>query len=756
MRPCGGQIRQVLLIQQILLCLLFVLGHDHDHIQGIVEAAPIRIAAPMDGWVLTETPVFIKVLARRPFGKKKFADMQGSCFEIYLDGKVQNSTDSEPSHCCTESRNDSSTQWTWETTVHVRESVDDGPHEVEVWQKFGGFSRLADSSAFFLHRGKRGSVWPWFAGSRTTDPTVTIPAWQVRQENMHEKALAEDPSHNQFHKNALVRKSAVILYHMDIYKRYPARWVNKCIASIMVQTYQEFDVFELNFGAEGEPIFGAKYQEKLRVGSRHYEYHHKPLDNHAEAMNELLNLVFQRGYDVAFNVNIDDSYPMTRFLEQMREVEKGADIVASYFTRIEEREMRHDGKVLGVGDVIYYSDEMPTFMHGSELFGMQDAWRSPTRLEIADKLAQGNNVLCHPGIAFGRRFWNALSRLECKPGGDGGMPADGPTGSLCLPGVWGQVVRPLRYRPELPLEDLLLWQRAIATSDISVHIVPSMEVYYRIHEKSVSHTMGKMQERKTQESRASNFQGRLRVGILTVCTGESAQYLERHLRSVASLFMRGLPKFFYVYTDDVGAAERVFRDLQREYGDDFAIGYALQVEDQGYDSDKVALMRFHRLMLLDTKLETETDYVFYMGVDTIVHADIAVQEVLPEPEKPLVDVCRAFYRHGSLPTLNLNEENTVSTALAGHRDNLLRKCWITGGFLGGRTPDFVVMARAISEGVDSDLQNGSVTADGCDEDAHLNKHFATFPEKYRTLAPSYMHPGTVDVAYEPRIVVAWN
>jgi len=65
----------------------------------------------------------------------------------------------------------------------------------------------------------------------------------------------------------------------------------------------------------------------------------------------------------------------------------------------------------------------------------------------------------------------------------------------------------------------------------------------------------------------------------------------------------------------------------------------------------------------------------------------------------------------------------------------------------------VVMARAIAEDVDSDLQNG-VTAAGCEGDAHLNKHFATFPEKYRTLAPSYVHPGTLslsDVAYEPRI-----
>src|SRR6056300_885378 len=117
MRPCGGQIRQVLLIQQILLCLLFVLGHDHDHMEEIVEAAPIRIASPMDGWVLTETPVTIDVWARRPCAEES-RHVPGCSVEIYLDGKLLDSA--EPPRWT----DDDSTTWNWQSTLHVRGPMD--------------------------------------------------------------------------------------------------------------------------------------------------------------------------------------------------------------------------------------------------------------------------------------------------------------------------------------------------------------------------------------------------------------------------------------------------------------------------------------------------------------------------------------------------------------------------------------------------------------------------------------------------------
>ena len=43
-------------------------------------------------------------------------------------------------------------------------------------------------------------------------------------------------------------KCLVIFYHKNIQSIYPSRWVEKNISSILNQTYQDFDIWELNYG----------------------------------------------------------------------------------------------------------------------------------------------------------------------------------------------------------------------------------------------------------------------------------------------------------------------------------------------------------------------------------------------------------------------------------------------------------------------------------------------------------------------------
>lgn len=57
-----------------------------------------------------------------------------------------------------------------------------------------------------------------------------------------------------------------------------------------------------------------------RMDGRGYFYIEKHLESHAWAMNHLLDEIFRRDYDVAFNVNIDDYYAPTRFAEQIAKV----------------------------------------------------------------------------------------------------------------------------------------------------------------------------------------------------------------------------------------------------------------------------------------------------------------------------------------------------------------------------------------------------------------------------------------------------
>lgn len=70
-------------------------------------------------------------------------------------------------------------------------------------------------------------------------------------------------------------------------------------------------------------------------------------------------------------------------------------------------------------------------------------------MDIAQQLANNHNVVCHPSVGYSRRFWESH-----------------------------------RYRPEqLPLEDLMLWQRAIGNSRFV--ILEDNLLFHRLHNESV-------------------------------------------------------------------------------------------------------------------------------------------------------------------------------------------------------------------------------------------------------------------------------
>ena len=94
-------------------------------------------------------------------------------------------------------------------------------------------------------------------------------------------------------------RSAVMLYHRDLERLYPARWVRKCIASLLAQTHAAFDVWELDYGGGGRPAMAPHLH---LLDGRRYTFLSRRLASHAAAMNFLLDAIFESGYDVAFNV----------------------------------------------------------------------------------------------------------------------------------------------------------------------------------------------------------------------------------------------------------------------------------------------------------------------------------------------------------------------------------------------------------------------------------------------------------------------
>lgn len=163
-------------------------------------------------------------------------------------------------------------------------------------------------------------------------------------------------------------KLAVIIFHKNSLG-YPSGWISKCLNSIRNQTYKDFDVFELDYGNEGI---------KLYAGSIFYSL---KMDDHAQAHNFLLDEVFSRGYDGAFNVNIDDYYATDRFEKQIPYLEKGYDVISSNFYNIDD-----DGNIM------------------CELnFDSKN---------ITQEADNNHNIMAHPVLLYSKNFWTTCSRLK--------------------------------------------------------------------------------------------------------------------------------------------------------------------------------------------------------------------------------------------------------------------------------------------------------------------------------------------------------
>lgn len=164
-------------------------------------------------------------------------------------------------------------------------------------------------------------------------------------------------------------KSAVIIFHKNIDTYYPKQWVDKCLGTIRNQSYQDFDVFELDYGGGERQIYGGS------------EFDSVMMNNHAEAHNFLLDKVFRSDYDCAFNVNVDDWYALNRFEKQIPWIEKGYDVVSSNFYRVNDDESVKQSFFFDERDIIKEADK-------------------------------NHNVLAHPVLCYSKNFWTNCDKLN--------------------------------------------------------------------------------------------------------------------------------------------------------------------------------------------------------------------------------------------------------------------------------------------------------------------------------------------------------
>ncbi len=201
-------------------------------------------------------------------------------------------------------------------------------------------------------------------------------------------------------------KVALLSYHANVEKIYPADWIDKYRDSVMQQTLKGFEIFEMNYGGGNERIFEHSYFESFKYPT------------FVHALNYLLDKAFSSGYDVVYNSNVDDWYSHQWMERELKDIEKGFDFVSCNFCLVK------DGKIF--------------------------KYHRFHNLNVLDELKRGHNPVCHPAVAYTKKFWEGN-----------------------------------RYIPDqVPTEDLQLWKRALE-SGYKLFINEQNLLFHRLHNNAV-------------------------------------------------------------------------------------------------------------------------------------------------------------------------------------------------------------------------------------------------------------------------------
>lgn len=219
----------------------------------------------------------------------------------------------------------------------------------------------------------------------------------------------------------------VIVFHKNNHI-YDKRWIDKFVCSILEQTYSDFVIYEVDYGGGSVSVFnGYEYAQE-------HKFYTENFNNHAEAMNFLIDRTLEDSCDYVFNTNIDDYYEKNRFEIQLTHLLDGYDLVSSNFDYIKDDGFGNDIETLS----FRYDD-----------------------VDIIYDLINGNNCIAHPCVAYSRAY---LLRI------------------VILDNVY--------YPSEIPYEDLNLWKRTMFRS--KMFICPEVLLKYRLHSNQITKTSTKI------------------------------------------------------------------------------------------------------------------------------------------------------------------------------------------------------------------------------------------------------------------------
>jgi histo-blood group ABO system transferase len=218
----------------------------------------------------------------------------------------------------------------------------------------------------------------------------------------------------------------------------------------------------------------------------------------------------------------------------------------------------------------------------------------------------------------------------------------------------------------------------------------------------------------------------MKICILTIATNKYIQFVERLLDDIEKYFLNGHEIQCLLFTDhEVETSDNV------------------KVSQIGHNSWPEPALKKYNYINSQSEYLKDFDYLYLFDADVGI-----VNKVGDEVIQDLVGVLHPYKILESKKTYPY-EKRKESTAYVSDENH---NKYYAAAFVGGKSENFLQMAKVISQRVEEDERN-SIVAKWHDE-SHLNKYFNE--NSPFELSPSYMFPEELinhpQYPYEPKIV----
>ena len=221
----------------------------------------------------------------------------------------------------------------------------------------------------------------------------------------------------------------------------------------------------------------------------------------------------------------------------------------------------------------------------------------------------------------------------------------------------------------------------------------------------------------------------MKVAVLYICTGKYNCFFKRFYDSCEKYFLKDTAELkYFVFTDDMNLtnAENV---------------KIIKKECKGFPMD--SLLRFDMFLSLENELK-DFDYTFFFNAN-MEFVNYVGKEMLPEQEGLTAVISPGFFNKPSF--MYPYERNKRSTAYIKPRDK--EYTYFAGGINGGRTNDYMELAKTCLKNTHDDLDNGIIAM--LHDESHLNKYL--HGKNCLKLSPAYAYPEVWKLPFEPKIII---